>query len=105
MYGQTNVRIDNAISDIKEKVEEINKVEQNVNTLLMMIQELHLILKNQTEIINSVDANMTLVLDHVESAKENIVKSAELFKSAKEVGLLEALVYAFCYGCVLCAFY
>lgn len=85
MYGQANVRIDNAISDIKEKVEEINRVEQNVNTLLTMIQELHLILKNQTEIINSIDSNMGLVLDHVETAKENIVQSAELFKSAREV--------------------
>lgn len=85
MYGQGNVRIDNAISDIKEKVEEIARVEQNVAKLLNMIQELHLILKNQTEIINSIDANMTLVLDHVESAKDSIVKSAELFKSATEV--------------------
>lgn len=105
MYGQTNVRIDNAISDIKEKVEEIHRVEQNVNKLLTMIQELHLILKNQTEIINSIDANMTLVLDHVETAQENIVKSAELFKSASEVSLVEAVVYFVRDGCILRAFY
>lgn len=85
MYGQTDVRIDNAISDIKEKVKEIQQVEKNVKILLTMISELHMILKNETDIIDSIDANMTLVMDHVEVAKENFVKSSELLKSANEV--------------------
>ncbi len=85
MYGQTDVRIDNAISDISEKVQEINKVADNVKVLLKMIQELNMILKNQTEIIDSVDANMTLVQDHVEVSRDNFVKSSELLKNANEV--------------------
>ena len=79
------MRIDNAISDIREKVQEIQQVNNNVKALLKMIKELNMILKNQTEIIDSIDNNMTLVQDHVEVAKENFVKSSELLTSANEV--------------------
>ncbi len=84
LYGKTSVKLDNTLSDIREKVRDIKMVEKSVINLLTMIHELHLILSSSSSLINSIDHNMSQVKDHIEHTVDNIDQSNKLMVSANE---------------------
>jgi len=84
MYSGTNPKIQAAINSIKEKLEEINELEKNVMFLFKMIQDLALIIKAQTELVTSIEANIRSVKDFIASGIANFEKAKENYMKAQE---------------------
>ena len=57
MYGEGSIKLDNTLNDIKETIEEIKKVQSAVFTLRKNIDNLHDVIKDSTQIINSIQYN------------------------------------------------
>ena len=84
MYAGTNPKIQSAINAIKEKLEEINGLEKNVLYLFKMIEDLALIIKAQSELVNSIEANMRSVKDFIDSGIKNFEKAKEEYMKGQE---------------------
>lgn len=70
-------QVKNAMNDINEKYKELEKLEKNVKELFSMIQELSMIVKCNTELINSVEGNL-------EGTRDYIAKAADALEIAKD---------------------
>ena len=57
MYGESSIKVSNTLNDIKETIEEIKKVEEAVFTLRKNIDNLHDVIKDSTQIIDSIEYN------------------------------------------------
>ena len=68
-------KVQKAIDKIKEKLIEIDELESNVNYLCQMIDDLSLIIKAQTELVNSIEENMRGVKDFIVLMIENFEKA------------------------------
>lgn len=63
---------------------EIKRIEKEVSKLLTMIQELSSIIKQQTEVVNSIECNVVEIQDFVNDAVTNIEDTHKLMTSANE---------------------
>jgi syntaxin 1B/2/3 len=68
-------QVKNAMNDINEKYKELGKLEKNVKELFNMIQELSMIVKNQSDIINSIESNLTGTRDYIKKAADALEKA------------------------------
>ena len=84
MYAGNNERIQAAIDAIKEKLEEIVELEKNVMHLYKMIQDLALIIKAQSELVNSIEENMRGVRDFIENMINQFEKAKTEYMTAQE---------------------
>lgn len=84
MYLGTNVKIQTAINAIKEKLADIDALERNVVFLFKMIEDLAMIIKAQTDTVNSIEANMRNVKDSIEKAIKDFEKTKENTMSAQQ---------------------
>jgi syntaxin 1B/2/3 len=64
-------QVKNAMNDINEKYKELGKLEKNVKELFNMIQELSMIVKNQSDIINSIESNLAGTRDYIKKAADS----------------------------------
>ena len=53
-----NRRIQEAVDAIWDKLDEITELQKNINQLCSMIDDLALIVKAQTDLVNSIEKNM-----------------------------------------------
>ena len=84
MYASSHAKIQSAISGIKEKLKEIIELEKNVVYLHSMIQDLALIIRAQSEVIDSIEANMKAVRDFIDSGIKAFEKAKEDYMKAQE---------------------
>lgn len=84
MYAGNNARIQAAIDAIKEKLEEIAELEKNVLHLYKMIEDLALIIKAQSELVNSIEENMRGVRDFIQNMIVQFEKAKTEYMSAQE---------------------
>jgi t-SNARE complex subunit (syntaxin) len=74
----------NAINDMREKVAEINELQQNVMKLFKLIEELQSIIQSQNELLDSIENNMKQVNEYLEEGVKNLEKAKEEYMSAQE---------------------
>ena len=84
MYGDGNTKLKNAVSDLKEKLDDINAINRNVTVLVNLIQELQQIIQSQSELLNSIDGNMANVTDYVSRGVDSLDKAKEEYSSAMD---------------------
>ena len=58
IFASAHGKVRNAIEDLNSKYKELGKLENNMRQLFEMIQDLSMIVKNQTEILNSIEENV-----------------------------------------------
>lgn len=68
-------QVKNAMNDINEKYKELGKLEKNVKELFSMIQELSMIVKNNSEIINSIESNLEGTRDYIAKAADALERA------------------------------
>lgn len=85
MFAATHQQVRNAMQDMNNKYKELGVLEKNVAALYNMIQDLSLIVKNQTSIINSIEANLHSTKNYVEKAEKNLISAKEEYTSGNEV--------------------
>lgn len=81
---QTNNNVNNTLEDMREKLNDIKRVDKGVEKLLKMLRELHLIIRDQNEVVDSIAFNMDHVTDDLKSSEEDVVESNKLMVSAQE---------------------
>lgn len=84
MSGAVHTNVKNALNDISEKYKELNKLEKNMSELYDMIQSLASIVKNQTELVNSITNNLTGARDYIKKAVENLEKAQVAHKQGNK---------------------
>lgn len=84
MYSSAHPKIQSAINGIKEKIAEIEELERNVLYLYKMIEDLALIIKAQSELVLSIEANMKAVRDFIDSGIKAFEKAKEDYMKAQE---------------------
>lgn len=84
MYAGNNAKVQAAIDAIKEKLEEIAELEKNVMHLYRMIEDLALIIKAQSELVNSIEENMRGVRDFIANMIVQFEKAKKEYLSAQE---------------------
>jgi len=77
-------QVKNAMNDINEKYKELGKLEQNVKELFSMIQDLSMIVKNQTDVINSIEENLKGTRDYIAKAADALEVAQEEYKKGNE---------------------
>lgn len=85
MYASSHPKIQSAINGIKEKLQEIEELERNVLYLYKMIEDLALIIKAQSELVLSIEANMKAVRDFIDSGIKNFEKAKEDYMKKQEI--------------------
>ena len=60
-----------AIDSIKDKLNDIYELEQSIDSLVRMIDDLSIIIKAQTELVNSIEQNMKGVKGFMGTMIEN----------------------------------
>jgi t-SNARE complex subunit (syntaxin) len=85
MYASSHPKIQSAINGIKEKLAEIEELERNVLYLYKMIEELSIIIKAQSELVLSIEANMKAVRDFIDSGIKNFEKAKEDYMKKQEI--------------------
>ena len=81
---QRNNKVDNTLEDMREKLNDIKKVDKGVEKLLKMLKELHLIISDQNEVVDSIEFNMGMVTDDLKTSEDDVVESSKLMVSAQE---------------------
>ncbi len=84
MYGEVSMKIDNAIVDIREQLNDIKKVEKGVFSLCSIMDNFYDILKSQTDIINSIENNMYQIRNHVEKSSKFVKDSNEIYSGTQD---------------------
>ena len=84
MYGDGNSSLKNAVSDLKERLDEINEINRNVTTLVSLLHELQQIIQSQSELLDSIDGNMAKVKDYVSSGVESLDEAKTEYSSAMD---------------------
>ena len=79
-----NPTMSNSINDMREKVAEINELQQNVMKLFKLIEELQSIIQSQNELLDSIENNMKQVNDYLAEGVANLEKAKEEYMSAQE---------------------
>ncbi len=82
--GGASVKVENALNDMKEKIDEIKRIDKNVKTLLDMILHLQTIIQSNSELVNSIDSNMALVVDYMEVGVDELAKGKVEYSSAMD---------------------
>ena len=94
-YGAT-VGVQNAISDIDEKLAEIKELKRNMKKLVILIKNLSKIVREQNVVFDSIDATVGKVENHVTAANKELESGKEYMNSAKSVLLIRK------HGCFFC---
>lgn len=82
MYGEGSIKLDNTLNDIKETIEEIKKVQSAVFTLRKNIDNLHDVIKDSTQIINSIQYNTERIQNHIYKSNEQLDDTNKLILKA-----------------------
>lgn len=85
MYGEGSIKLDNTLNDIKETIEEIKKVQSAVFTLRKNIDNLHDVIKDSTQIINSIQYNTERIQNHIYKSNEQLDDTNKLILKAQDV--------------------
>lgn len=84
MYGKPGAKIDNAVNDLQEKLDEMNNIGKNVTKMVALLEELQHIVKSQSELIDSIDNTMANVKDYMASAADQLDSAKKEMSSAME---------------------
>ena len=84
IFSQAPDKIRNAIQDMNYKYKELTKLESNMKTLFEMIQELSMIVKSQTEVLNSIEENLKGTCHYLESAEKKLTSAKEEYLTGQE---------------------
>jgi t-SNARE complex subunit (syntaxin) len=83
LYGGKKA-IQNVVSDIDEKLAEIRELEASMDKLLGMIRSLHRLVTQQNKVVESIEATVSSVVDHVEKTHAEMEQGKKYMASAKE---------------------
>lgn len=101
IFAASHGQVRNAIQDVNSSYQELGKLEKNVKQLFEMIQDLSLIVKNQTEILNSIEENLKGTKHYIEKAATNMEEAKKEYLSGNEKLCCIAVCVVFLGLCVL----
>ena len=101
IFAASHGQVRNAIQDVNSSYKELGKLEKNVKQLFEMIQDLSLIVKNQTEILNSIEENLRGTKHYIEKAAVNLEEAKKEYLSGNEKLCCIAVCVVFLGMCVL----
>ena len=101
IFAASHGQVRNAIQDVNSSYQELGKLEKNVKQLFEMIQDLSLIVKNQTEILNSIEENLKGTKHYIEKAATNMEEAKKEYLSGNEKLCCIAVCAVFIGLCVL----
>jgi t-SNARE complex subunit (syntaxin) len=81
-YGGKSMKLDNALRDMEERVREMREINEGIKKLVGLIGELGDIIKGNTELLNSIDANMEDVKNYVAEGVEFLEEGKKEMDSA-----------------------
>lgn len=84
IFAAAHGQVRNAIQDVNSSYQELGKLEKNVKQLFEMIQDLSMIVKNQTDIINSIEENLKGTKHYIEKAVGNLDQAKKEYLSGNE---------------------
>ena len=84
IFAASHGQVRNAIQDVNSSYQELGKLEKNVKALFEMIQDLSMIVKNQTEIINSIEENLKGTKHYIEKGVKNLEEAKKEYMSGNE---------------------
>ena len=84
MYGATP-GLQNAMSDIDEKLAEIKELKRNMKKLLTLMKNLHRLVSQQTEVLVSIEGSVDNIKAHVTSTNLELTSGRGYMQSAKSV--------------------
>lgn len=101
IFGAAHGQVRNAIQDVNNSYQELGKLEKNVKQLFEMIQDLSMIVKNQTEILNSIEENLKGTKHYIEKAVTNMEGAKQEYLSGNEKLCCISVCIVFIGICVL----
>jgi len=84
LFKQTHQVVRNAVQDMNWRYQELGKLERNMKALFGMMQDLSMIVKNQTEILNSIEENLKGTNHYLLKAEKNLTEAKQEYLTAKE---------------------
>lgn len=84
IFASAHGQVRNAIQDVNSSYQELGKLEKNVKALFEMIQDLSMIVKNQTELLNSIEENLKGTKHYIEKGVENLEAAKKEYLSGNE---------------------
>lgn len=84
IFASTHNQVRNAIQDVNSSYQELGKLEKNVKQLYEMIQDLSIIVKNQTSILNSIEENLKATKNYIHKAEVNILEAKKQYMEGNE---------------------
>lgn len=77
MFGQSHIKLQNAVSDIQDKYRDIQRLEASIQVVFQMQQDLALLVHAQGEMLDNIELN-------VDTAKNYVTKAEKELRTAKK---------------------
>lgn len=84
IFASAHNTVRNAIQDVNNSYQELGKLEKNVKQLFEMIQDLSIIVKNQSSILNSIEENLKATKNYIHKAEMNMVEAKKQYMEGNE---------------------
>lgn len=84
IFASSHNQVRNAIQDVNASYQELGKLEKNVKQLFEMIQDLSIIVKNQSSILNSIEENLRATKNYIHKAEMNLVEAKKQYMEGNE---------------------
>jgi syntaxin 1B/2/3 len=84
IFAAAHGQVRNAIEDVNKSYQELGKLEKNVKQLFEMIQDLSIIVKNQTNILNSIEENLKQTKNYIHKAEVNLQEAKKQYMEGNE---------------------
>lgn len=84
IFAASHNQVRNAIQDVNNSYQELGKLEKNVKQLFEMIQDLSIIVKNQSSILNSIEENLKATKNYIHKAELNMVEAKKQYMEGNE---------------------
>jgi syntaxin 1B/2/3 len=84
MLGRGHIRLQNAVSDIKEKFQDIKKLERSIETIHQMFTDIQMLVQAQGEMLDNIQLNVEEAENYVKKANKELKKAKESHKKWKK---------------------
>ena len=90
--GATHTKIQNTLSDIQDKYNDIKNLEQSVKAIHQMFMDMSLLIQAQGITIDSIELNLTEAQDYVKSAERRLVTAKKEHEKAKKLKCMVMII-------------